>query len=218
MNQKIWLVRHGETEWAALGRHTGRTDIPLTASGKLQGRALAPRLAAHLFALVLSSPLQRAAETCRLAGYGEKVEFSDMLLEWDYGLYEGRTTLEIRREKPAWTIWRGDPPGGETLSQVARRADKIIARLTSVDGDCLLFAHAHMLRVIAARWLTLPPGAARFLALSPASLSVLGYEHESRVIINWNDLCHLTSVPGALTAAEPEPPVTDAGYPADHQS
>ncbi len=192
--QKIWLVRHGETEWAAMGRHTGRTDIPLTVTGARQGEALAPRLAAHLFALVLSSPLQRAAETCRLAGYGEKVEFSDDLLEWNYGLYEGRTTLDIRRKKPAWTIWSGDPPGGETLSQVARRADLIIARLTVVGGDVLIFAHAHMLRVIAARWLSLPPNAARLLVLGTASLSILGYEHETRVIVNWNDLCHLSDL------------------------
>lgn len=192
--QKIWLVRHGETEWAAMRRHTGRTDIPLTATGVRQGKALAPRLAAHLFALVLSSPLQRAAETCRLAGYGEKVEFSDDLLEWNYGLYEGRTTLDIRRQQPAWTIWSGDPPGGETLSQVARRADLVIARLTVVDGDVLIFAHAHMLRVIAARWLSLPPNAARLLVLGTASLSILGYEHETRVILNWNDLCHLSGL------------------------
>ncbi len=192
--QKIWLVRHGETEWAAMGRHTGRTNIPLTATGVLQGKALVPRLAAHLFARVFSSPLQRAAETCRLAGYGKRAEFSDDLLEWDYGLYEGRTTLDIRREKPAWTIWSGDPPGDEPLSQVGRRADKIIARLAAVDGDSLIFAHAHMLRVIAARWLGLLPNAARLLVLSPASLSILGHEHETRVIISWNDLCHLADL------------------------
>jgi probable phosphoglycerate mutase len=192
--QKIWLVRHGETEWSVMGRHTGRSDIPLTNMGVMQAEALAVRLAARPFALVLSSPLQRAAETCRLAGYGEQAEFVDNLQEWDYGLYEGRTTLDIRSEKPAWTIWSGDPPGGETLAQVAGRADIVIARAAAVDGDLLIFAHAHMLRVIAARWLGLPPNAARLLMLATASLSILGYEHENRVIINWNDLCHLSDL------------------------
>ena len=190
--QELWLVRHGETEWAATKRHTGRTDIPLTETGVLQGKALVLRLAGHSFALVLSSPLQRAAETCRLAGYGERAEFSNELLEWDYGLYEGRTMLDIRMEKPGWTIWTDDPPGGETLSQVARRADMAIARVAPVDGDSLIFAHAHMLRVFAARWLGLSPDSARLLALDTASLSILGYEHENRVIIIWNDLCHLS--------------------------
>ncbi len=192
--QKIWLVRHGETEWAVMGRHTGRSDIPLTNRGIMQAEALAVRLAAHSFSMVLSSPLQRAVETCRLAGYGERAEFTDDLQEWDYGLYEGRTTRDIRSEQPCWTIWSGDPPGGETLAQVAERADIVIARVAAVDGDSLIFAHAHMLRVIAARWLGLPPNAARLLMLGTASLSILGYEHENRVIINWNDLCHLSDL------------------------
>jgi len=136
--QELWLVRHGETEWAATKRHTGRTDIPLTETGVLQGKALVLRLAGHSFALVLSSPLQRAAETCRLAGYGERAEFSNELLEWDYGLYEGRTMLDIRMEKPGWTIWTDDPPGGETLSQVARRADMAIARVVGTKR-CLAY-------------------------------------------------------------------------------
>ncbi len=189
--QQIWLVRHGETAWATTGRHTGRTDIPLTEAGVLQGKALGPRLADHPFALVLASPLKRAAETCRLAGYGERAEFSDELLEWDYGLYEGRTTPDIRTEKPGWSIWTDDPPGGESLAQVARRADMVIARVAALDGDSLIFAHAHMLRVFAARWLGLAPDAGRLLALNTASLSILGHEHENRVIIIWNNLCHL---------------------------
>ncbi|NIA04481.1 MAG: histidine phosphatase family protein [Proteobacteria bacterium] len=189
--QEIWLIRHGETEWAATGRHTGRTDIPLTETGILQGKALGPRLADHPFALVLASPLKRAAETCRLAGYGERAEFSDELLEWDYGLYEGRTTPDIRIDKPGWSIWTDDPPGGESLAQVARRADMIIARVAAVDGDSLIFAHAHMLRIFAARWLGLSPDAGRLLSLNTASLSILGHEHENRVIIIWNNLCHL---------------------------
>ncbi|GBE13178.1 phosphoserine phosphatase 1 [bacterium BMS3Bbin14] len=189
--QEIWLVRHGETAWAATGRHTGRTDIPLTETGVLQGKTLGPRLADHPFALVLASPLKRAAETCRLAGYGERAEFSDELLEWDYGLYEGRTTTDIRTEKPGWSIWTDDPPGGESLAQVARRADMVIARVAALDGDSLIFAHAHMLRVFAARWLGLSPDAGRLLSLNTASLSILGHEHENRVIIIWNNLCHL---------------------------
>lgn len=189
--QEIWLVRHGETAWAAAGRHTGRTDISLTETGVLQGKALEPRLADHPFALVLASPLKRAAETCRLAGYGERAESSDELLEWDYGLYEGRTTTDIRTEKPGWSIWTDDPPGGESLAQVARRADMVIARVAAMDGDSLIFAHAHILRVLAARWLGLSPDAGRLLALNTASLSILGHEHENRVIIIWNNLCHL---------------------------
>lgn len=189
--QEIWLVRHGETEWAATGRHTGRTDILLSETGVMQGKALRSRLADHSFALVLASPLQRAAETCRLAGYGEKAEFSDELLEWDYGLYEGRTTTDIQAEKPGWSIWTDDPPGGESLAQVARRADMVIARVAAMDGDSLIFAHAHILRVLAARWLGLSPDAGRLLALNTASLSILGHEHENRVIIIWNNICHL---------------------------
>ncbi len=189
--QKIWLVRHGETAWAATGRHTGRTDISLTDTGVLQGKALESRLADHPFALVLTSPMKRAVETCRLAGYGERAELSDELLEWDYGLYEGRTTSDIRTEKPGWSIWTDDPPGGESLAQVARRADMIIARVAAIDGDSLIFAHAHMLRVLATRWLGLSPDAGRLLALDTASLSILGHEHENRVIIIWNNLCHL---------------------------
>ena len=188
---ELWLVRHGETEWTVTGQHTGRTDIPLTALGRRQGAALGRRLAGRTFALVLVSPLTRALETCRIAGYGDVAKRTDDLCEWDYGAYEGRTTPEIRTEVPGWTIWTGNPPGGETLDQVARRAGNVIAQASAAGGDVALFAHGHMLRVLTACWLGLPPDAGRLLALGTASLSVLGYERETRNITTWNQDWHL---------------------------
>ena len=188
---ELWLVRHGETEWTVTGQHTGRTDIPLTALGRRQGAALGRHLAGRAFALVLVSPLTRALETCRIAGYGDVAKRTDDLCEWDYGAYEGRTTPEIRTEVPGWTIWTGNPPGGETLDQVARRAGNVIAQASAAGGDVALFAHGHMLRVLAACWLGLPPDAGRLLALGTASLSVLGYERETRNITTWNQDWHL---------------------------
>jgi len=188
---ELWLIRHGETEWSATGRHTGRTDVPLTAVGQRQAAALGRRLAGRSFALVLVSPLIRAFETCRIAGYGDVAQFTDDLLEWDYGVYEGRTTVDIRTEVPGWTIWTGNPPGGETIEQVGRRITTVIDRATAAGGDVALFAHGHVLRVLAACWLGLPPRAGRLLALDTASLSVLGYERETRVITTWNQDWHL---------------------------
>ncbi|MFQ5874994.1 MAG: histidine phosphatase family protein [Dehalococcoidia bacterium] len=190
-NPELWLIRHGETEWSATGRHTGRTDISLTAVGERQAAALGRRLAGRSFALVLVSPLTRAAETCRIAGYGDVAQFTDDLLEWDYGAYEGRTTADIRTEVPGWTIWTGNPPGGETIGQVGRRVATVIDQATAAGGDVALFAHGHGLRVLAACWLGLSPGAGRLLALGTASLSVLGYERETRVITTWNQDWHL---------------------------
>lgn len=190
-NPELWLIRHGETEWSATGRHTGRTNIPLTAVGERQAAALGRRLASRSFALVLISPLTRAVETCRIAGYGDVSQFTDDLLEWDYGAYEGRTTADIRTEVPGWTIWTGNPPGGETIGQVGRRVATVIDQATAAGGDVALFAHGHVLRVLAACWLGLPPGAGRLLALGTASLSVLGYERETRVITTWNQDWHL---------------------------
>ena len=184
---EIWLIRHGETEWSASGRHTGRTDIPLTEEGIRQGRALGRYLAGRSFALVLTSPLSRAADTCGLAGYGRMAQPSDDLLEWDYGQAEGRTTAEMRKERPGWSVWDGGPPGGEAVEQVGRRADRVIARAVEAAGDVALFAHAHVLRILAARWLGLPPGDGRLFILGPASVSVLGWEREVRVISRWND-------------------------------
>lgn len=183
---RIWLVRHGETEWSKSGQHTGRTDIPLTAMGERQGQALGRTLAGRHFALVLTSPLARARETCRLAGLASAAQPSDDLLEWDYGLYEGRTTAEVRTEQPGWSIWTTPMPKGETVEQVGERARRVIERVAAVDGDVALFAHAHVLRILAACWIGLPPIHGRSLTLGTASLSVLGYERQTRVIEVWN--------------------------------
>jgi probable phosphoglycerate mutase len=183
----LWLIRHGETEWSASGRHTGRTDIPLTDEGIRQARALGRYLAHRSFALVLTSPLSRAADTCGLAGYGDVAQPSEDLLEWDYGQAEGRTTAEMRAQHPGWSVWTGGPPGGETVDEVGRRTDRVIARALEASGAAALFAHAHVLRILAARWLGLPPDDGRLFALGPASLSVLGWEREGRVISRWND-------------------------------
>ena len=187
----LWLIRHGETEWSVTKRHTGRTDIALTATGERQAAALGRHLARRAFALVLCSPLQRARETCRLAGYSDVATCTDDLLEWDYGAYEGRTTSEIRTEVPGWSIWTSSVPGGETIEQVGRRAERVIKQAVAVDGDVALFAHAHILRILTACWLGLPPDAGRLFALSTASVSVLGHERETRVISVWNQDWHL---------------------------
>jgi probable phosphoglycerate mutase len=183
---RIWLVRHGETEWSKSGQHTGRTDIPLTAVGEQQGQALGRHLAGRHFALVLTSPLSRARETCRLAGFSAAAEVSDDLLEWDYGIYEGRTTAAVRAEQPGWSIWTTSIPKGETVEQVGERVRRVLARADAVDGDVALFAHAHLLRILSACWIGLPPIHGRNLTLGTASLSVLGYERETRVIQVWN--------------------------------
>ena len=183
---RIWLVRHGETEWSKSGQHTGRTDIPLTEKGQEQGKALGRHLAGHQFALVLTSPLSRARETCRLAGFDTGAEVSDELLEWNYGIYEGRTTAAVRAEQPGWTIWTSPVPQGETVEQVGERARRVITRATAAPGDVALFAHAHFLRILGACWIGLPPIHGRTLTLGTASISVLGYERETRVIQVWN--------------------------------
>lgn len=189
---EIWLVRHGETKWSEEWRHTGRTDIPLTEAGRLQAKALKQWLAGRTFPLVLTSPLARANETCGITGYGSMAHIKDDLMEWDYGEYEGRTTADIRKDLPGWTIWNGNPPGGETLAQVAGRADNIIKIVKAANTDSVIFSHGHMLRVLAACWLGLPPESARLLSLSTASVSILGYERETEVIVLWNNVCHLT--------------------------
>jgi len=184
---EVVLVRHGETEWTRSGQHTGRTDIPLTDRGREEARALGTQLAGRPFALVLTSPLVRAAETCRLAGLAEQARERDDLMEWDYGAYEGRTTLDIRKERPGWTLWDDGVPEGETAAQVATRVDRIIAELQSVAGDAAVFAHGHVLRVLVARWLGLDPAAGRFFALDPATISIVGYEREMPVVRLWNE-------------------------------
>ena len=184
--QRIWLVRHGETEWSATGRHTGRTDVPLTEAGRRQASALRSRLGAQRFALVLTSPLSRARETCRLAGFGDAAQSTDDLLEWNYGIYEGRTTADVRAGLPGWSIWATGIPEGETVEQVGVRARRVIDRAASAPGDVALFAHAHILRVLAACWIGLAPVDGRRFTLAPASVSVLGHERENRVIAGWN--------------------------------
>jgi probable phosphoglycerate mutase len=181
------LVRHGQTAWSRDGRHTSRTDVPLTDEGRAQARALAPRLAAHPFVLVGTSPRARAFDTCRLAGLGDRAERCDDLVEWDYGDYEGRSTADIREEVAGWSVWRDGAPGGESLAQVAARADRIVERVRASSGDCALFSHAHFLRVLAARWLGLPAETGAHLALDAGSISVLGWERETPVITRWND-------------------------------
>ena len=180
------LVRHGETEWSREGKHTGRTDIPLTERGRRQAQAVRSALQGRRFALVLTSPLTRALETCRLAGFGDVAELRDELREWDYGAYEGRRTIEIRTEVTAWTLWRDGVPEGETIQEVAARVERVIAELRSAPGEALLFAHGHVLRVLAARWLGLEPHAGTLFALDPATISVLGCERETSVIRLWN--------------------------------
>ena len=184
----LWLVRHGETEWARIGRHTGRTDIPLTERGRQQAIAVGRRLAGHAFAVVLSSPLSRALETARLSGFGDRVETADDLLEWDYGADEGRTTSQIRADRPGWTIWHGGPLRGETVDQVGARVDRVIERARSAHGDALVFAHGHVLRILAARWLGAPASDGRLYALATATVSVLGWEREQAVLERWNDV------------------------------
>ncbi len=182
---RVFLVRHGETEWNITLQHTSTTDIPLTDDGRRKAELLGARLAGHEFVVVLTSPLQRAAETARLAGFPQ-AEQTDDLKEWDYGDYEGRTTAEIRQEQPGWTIWTGGAPDGETAEQVAGRVDRVIARVRDADGDALLFSHGHVLRVLAARWLGLEPQAGRLFGLGNASISVLGFERETAVLERWN--------------------------------
>jgi broad specificity phosphatase PhoE len=185
----VWLVRHGETEWAALGRHTGRTDVPLTEIGREQARTLGRRLDVHAFELVMTSPLSRASETAALAGFGAVAVTDPDLREWDYGALEGRLTAEIRADYPGWTIWRGPWPGGETIDEVAARADRVVAQIRAAQGDVLVFAHGHLLRVLAARWLGLPPTSGGMFALGTATISILGWEHDAPVVETWNEAC-----------------------------
>jgi probable phosphoglycerate mutase len=187
---RCFLLRHGATAWAIAGRHTGRTDVSLEPVGVLQAREAGKSLAGDVFALVLVSPLQRAMETCRLAGFGNQAVSTDDLLEWDYGGYEGMTTKEIRDDRPGWSLWDdGVPPGptpGESIAEVAARVDRVVARARATDDDVLCVAHGHVLRVLAARWLGLAPEEGRHFAMEPASISLLGWEREEPVILGWN--------------------------------
>ena len=181
----VWLVRHGATEWSEAGRHTGRTDIPLTAAGEESARELAPVLSDHCFQLVLTSPLQRARTTAILAGFAD-AEPDEDLVEWGYGDYEGVTTPAIRESVPGWTVWTHPCPGGESADDVARRLGRVVDRLHAVDGDSLVFGHGHALRALAARWVGEPVAFGRFLRLDTATYSTLGHEREQPVVLAWN--------------------------------
>jgi probable phosphoglycerate mutase len=181
---RIVLVRHAETEWAVAGKHTGRTDVPLIDQGRERAEQLAPVLAGREFALVLTSPLRRAAETARLAGLADAEPDPD-LVEWDYGDYEGRTKAEIRAERPGWQLWRDGAPNGESPPDVAARADRVIARALAEGGDVALVAHGHLLRMVAVRWLEQPLELGARLPLDPGHLAVLGTERELRVLHHW---------------------------------
>ncbi len=185
---RLVLVRHGETEWSLARRHTSHTDLPLTGEGRAAAERLKPLLADWRFARVLTSPLQRAKTTCEIAGFGHVAEVRGDLREWDYGLYEGRLTADIRAETPTWQLWRNGAPRGETAEMVGSRADHIIAEVRSLNGDSLVFGHAHMLRVLAARWLELPPRDGRLFMMDTGAVSVLGYEREQPTIVRWNQV------------------------------
>ena len=181
---EIVLLRHAETEWSKAGKHTGRTDIPLTADGREHARKAAERLAGRSFALVLSSPLVRARETAEIAGLHP--EFEDDLMEWDYGAYEGRTTKEIRVDRPDWDLWSQGVPEGESPEDVAARADRVIARAAAADGDVCLVAHGHLLRVLGARWVEQPAAFGARLWLGTAAICVLGRQRGVRALLGWN--------------------------------
>ncbi len=186
----VYLARHGETEWSLAGRHTGRTDLPLTARGEQGARALGDKLRGMSFARVFTSPLQRAARTCALAGFGDVAELEDGLLEWDYGQYEGLKSAQIMQQRPGWQIFRDGCPGGESPADVAARADGVIAKVRAAEGTVLLFSSAHLLRVLAARWVGLPADSGRLFVLGTASLSILGYDHNlsEPVVRSWNQV------------------------------
>jgi probable phosphoglycerate mutase len=182
---ELWLIRHGQTEWSTTRRHTGRTDVPLDAAGQDAARALAPRLAGVAFDLVLSSPLRRARRTAELAGLHPEIEPD--AVEWDYGVYEGRTSAEIRDSEPGWSVWESEVRGGESLKEVSARADAVLTRVRARATErAVLVAHAHFLRVLAARWIDVPPATARRFMLGTATVSVLGWDRGLAVIDRWN--------------------------------
>jgi len=186
MATEIWLIRHGETEWSKSGAHTGRTDIPLTDEGRRRAKELRGALAGHRFSVVLVSPMQRARETCALAGFGDVAQIDPNLCEWNYGDYEGKSTADIRKQRPNWNLWKDGVINGETVEQVGVRARAVIARVTPVQGEVALFAHGHILRILTACWLGLPPDDGRLFALDTGSMSALGFERDTQVISKWN--------------------------------
>ncbi|HUA66807.1 MAG TPA: histidine phosphatase family protein [Alphaproteobacteria bacterium] len=193
--QTVYIARHGETEWSLNGRHTGRTDLPLTEQGRQNAVKLGIRLGGLQFARVFTSPLQRAALTCQLAGFGDVAVTDPDLMEWNYGDYEGLRSAEIHARRPDWELFRDGCPGGESPEQIGARAERVVKRLREVNGDALVFSSGHFLRTLAACWLGLGPGAGRFFLLGTASLSALGYEHNlsQPAIKLWNDMGHLAA-------------------------
>jgi broad specificity phosphatase PhoE len=189
----VVLIRHGSTEWSVSGKHTSFTDVQLTEAGRRDAERLRERMAGRRFALVLTSPRARARVTAELAGYGDVAQVDEDLVEVDYGEYEGRTTPEIRVEQPGWTVWAHGSPGGETVDQVGARADRVIERALAADGDTLVFAHGHLLRILGARWIELPAIYGGHLLLDTGSICELGFERERRAIVLWNDTLHLGS-------------------------
>ena len=185
------MIRHGETEWSKNLRHTGRTDLPLTDKGRRMAALLKPALSEYHFVAVLVSPLQRARDTAALAGFGDRALVRPDLLEWDYGDYEGRTTAEIREQRPGWSIWDDSIPHGESLEDVGRRVDRIIEEVRAAEGDVALVAHGHVLRIFTARWLALLPDQGRLFALDTATISAVGYEREQPVLARWNERPHM---------------------------
>jgi probable phosphoglycerate mutase len=183
---ELWLFRHGETEWSLNGKHTSYTDLPLTEHGREQATALAPMIAKTEFDLVLTSPRQRARDTAALAGLSDRAEVEPNLQEWNYGVYEGKSTPEIQATEPGWSVWADPITGGESVDQVATRAQKVIDRCLQHGGRCALFAHAHIFRILAAVWVQQPGVFGQRLTLSTATVSTLGWEHGTRVITRWN--------------------------------
>jgi probable phosphoglycerate mutase len=186
---ELWLIRHGETEWSVSGQHTSRTDIALTDHGRKRAEELRDYLAGMKFRAVLVSPMQRARETCRIAGFGDVAVVDEGLKEWDYGIYEGKTTAQIRAEVPGWSVWKNEIVGGETVEHVGERADLVIARALAAGGAggrVALFAHAHILRILAARWIGLEAAGGQLFSLGTGSVSVVGWERETRVVEAWN--------------------------------
>lgn len=194
--RQVFLVRHAETTWSRSGQHTGTTDLPLTEQGRHKGATLRRLFAGREFARVLTSPLQRAAETCRLAGYGAQAETRAELVEWDYGDYEGLTTAEIRARAGDWDLWEDGTPGGEQPGEVQRRVDVVVAQLSATGGDALVFSHGHLLRALGARWAGLHISAGRVLMFDTGAVSILGWKRDDRVIRHWNDRHHLAGDEG----------------------
>ena len=186
MAHEIYIARHGATEWSKSGQHTSHTDLPLLPEGEEQARALGSKLSGGAFSLVLCSPLRRARDTCDLAGFGEVAEITEDLVEWDYGEYEGLTTPRIREANPSWSLWRDGCPGGEFPPQIGRRVDRVLERFAAVEGNVLAFAHGHVLRVLAARWLEMEVSAGARFKLEAGSLGILGHERDTTVIERWS--------------------------------